>query len=327
MRHSWLFVFLVTACLFLSPARATAEQPDQAWRIGYLSAATAKRDKGMLAAFRDGLRRLGYVVGRNIVIEARYAAGRYSDLPSLGRELVAAKVDVMVAAGPAAGYAKKSTASIPIVIRTADPVGKGLVQSLTSPGGNVTGLSTFSANLVVKRLELLKEAVPEATRIAVLWFPRPGSSHHQQLAKLKQAAPRLKVKLLPVAIKGAKDLKRALSEVAMKKPKALIVFASGVFETRRKRIIDFTISNRLPVIFAYDHWTRDGGLMSYGINMPALYRRMAVYVDKVLKGSKPAELPVEQPSTFTLMINLNTARKLGINIPNEVLLRADEVIE
>ena len=306
---------------------AQAQQTGKVWRIGYLSSATAERDKAMVAAFRNGLQRLGHVVGKTIVIEQRYAAGRYKKLPGLAAQLVALEVDVLVAAGPAAGYAKKSTAGIPIVMRTADPVGKGLVESLAHPGGNITGLSTFSANLVVKRLELIKEAVPKASRIAVLWYPRPGSSHPLQLSNLRKAAPALGVTLLPVAIKGPKDFQRVFSVIEKKKPGALIVFASGMFETRRKRIVDFAAKNKLPAIFAYDHWAKDGGLMSYGTNVPALYLRMAVYVDKILKGTRPADLAIEQPTKFNLAVNLKTAKALGITFPRSILLRADEVIE
>lgn len=326
MTRTGAFALILALGLLTVPA-AHAQQQEKVYRIGYLSAVTAERDKALLAAFRMGLRGLGYVAGKNVIIEERYAGGQYKRLPRLAASLVAAKVDVMVAAGPAAGYAKKSTAMIPIVVRTADPVGKGLVKSLTRPGGNVTGLSTFSANLVVKRLELLKECLPEARRIAVLWYPRRGSSHPVQLSRLKDAAPRIGVELLPVAIKGRNDFKRVFSVIKAAEPRALIVFASGMFEARRKRIIDFTARNRLPAIFAYDHWARDGGLMSYGINMPALYRRMASYVGKVLKGVSPADLPVEQPSEFALTVNLKTAKALGVNIPPSILLRADEVVE
>ncbi|MDX1485723.1 MAG: ABC transporter substrate-binding protein [Alphaproteobacteria bacterium] len=327
MKRATAIILAGLLSLLLAPPAAWAEQAGKVWRIGYLSAATAARDKDMVAAFREGLRDLGYAIGKNIIIEERYAAGKYRKLPGLAAALVAANVDVMVAAGPAAGYAKNSSATIPIVIRTADPVGKGLVESFTRPGGNVTGLSTFSANLVVKRLELLKEAVPAASRIAVLWYPRRGSSHPLQLTNLEAAAPGLGVLLLPVAIKSATDFSRVFSEIEGKKPEALIVFAAGMFEARRKRIIDFTRRAKLPAIFAYGHWAADGGLMSYGINMPALYRRMASYVAKVLKGAKPADLPIEQPAKFTLTVNLKTARTLGIKIPRSILLRADEVIE
>lgn len=306
---------------------AQAQEQGKVYRIGYLSAATAERDETMLTAFRDGLRRLGYVVGRNVTIEKRYAAGKYKRLPGLAASLIASKVDVMVAAGPAAGYAKKSSATIPIVVRTADPVGKGLVESLTHPGGNVTGLSTFSANLVVKRLELLKEALPRARRVAVLWYPRRGSSHPLQVSKLKDAAPRMGIELIPVGIKGAKDFMRVFSAIEDVKPDALIVLASGMFEARRKLIIDFTTRNQLPAIYAYGHWARDGALMSYGIDMRALYHRVAWYVDKILKGAKPAGLPVEQPTKFYLTVNLRTAKNLGISVPRSILLRADEVIE
>lgn len=321
-------VLAIAAAILASSQSAYAQQqtPEKIWRIGYLSAATAGRDKLMLAEFRKGLRQLGYRVGKNIIIEERYAAGRYKRLPRLAAELLDLKVDVLMAAGPAAGYAKKSTTTVPVVIRTADPVGKGLVKSLTHPGGNVTGLSTFSATLVGKRLELLKEAVPTASRVAILWFPRPGSSHFKQMETLEAVAPKLGVMLLPVAIKGAKDLERVFSVTLEKKPDALLVLAAGIFEARRKDIIDFTVKNKLPVVFAYDHWARDGGMMSYGTHVPALYQRMAAYVDKLLKGAKPAELPIEQPSKFKLVINLRTTNAFGIEMPRSLLLLADEVI-
>jgi putative ABC transport system substrate-binding protein len=319
-------VAFALAFLALSPA-AHAQQAGKVWRIGYLSAATAERDRPMVAALRQGLIGLGYTVGKTILIEQRYARGRYKRLPKLAAELLALKVDVLLAAGPAAGYAKRATATTPIVMRTADPVGKKLVASLTRPGGNITGLSTFSANLAAKRLELLKEAVPGASRIAVLWYPRRGSSHPRQLKHLKAVAPALGLTLVPVAFKGANHFERAFSAIAEAKTGALIVFAAGVFEAHRKRIIGFVAKNRLPAIWAYDHWAKDGGLMSYGTNVPALYRRMAVYVDKILRGANPGDLPIEQPTKFTLAVNLKTAKALGITLPRSILLRADEVIQ
>jgi putative ABC transport system substrate-binding protein len=299
---------------------------DKVYRIGYLSATTAKRDAEANKAFHKALRDLGYEIGKTLLIEERYANGQYKKMSGLAAELLSSKPDAIVAAGPAAYYAGKATDTIPVVMRTADPVGIGLATSLTRPGGNVTGLSSFNADLVVKRLQLIKQAVPRVRRIAVLYWPRAGSSHQKQYLKLTEAAPALGVTLLPVALQGSKDFDRALSAVGDNEPDALIVFAAGKFENNRTRIIDTAARHRLPAIYAYGHWPEDGGLMSYGTDIAAMHSRLAVYVDKVLQGARPSDLPIEQPSRFSLAVNLETAKNLGIEIPRSILLRADKVL-
>lgn len=319
-------VFAVAAASAFTHA-AEAQQTTNVARIGYLSASTPERDAVLLAAFRDGLEALGHTVGRTVVIEKRFANGNYGRLPALAAELLRLKVDVIVGSGPVPAVARKATRTIPIVMRTSNPVGTGLAKSLAHPGGNVTGLATFSASLVAKRLELLKEAVPTLARVAVLH--RNAGSHPKQLAALRRAAPALGVTLFPVVInaKAPGDIERVLSVIERERPDGFIVLAASIFETHRRRILDFAARARLPAIYAYENWPKTGGLMSYGTDVPALYRRMAAYVDKVLKGADPAGLPIERPSEFTLAINLKTAAALGIMMPRSILLRADSVVE
>jgi putative ABC transport system substrate-binding protein len=268
------------------------------------------------------------VEGQNIVIESRYAAGEFARLPDLVAELVRLNVDVILAEGtPAAHAAQQTTTTIPVVIGNAgDPVGSGLVASLARPGGNMTGLSDFATDVVTKRLELLKELVPSASRVAVLWNPA-NSSNPPQLKQLQAAAPALGVTLLPLEATGADDIDRAFTVMHKEHVEALMLAGDPLFGTHSRRIGDLAAQSRLPAMCGSRLAMDAGCLMSYGTNFDDLYRRAATYVDKILKGTKPADLPVEQPTKFELIINLKTAKALGLEVPSTLLVRADEVIE
>ncbi len=323
--------FLVTAFAFLAFAHpATAQQTGKVWRIGFLTSGSGEPFKDWLSAFRQGLRELGYVEGKNIVIEERYGKGRSERMPELAAELVRLKADVIVTHGGrwallADRAAKKAGRTIPMVFAVdADPVRRGIVASLARPGGNITGLSDAHSDLVPKRLELLKEVVPSASRVAVLWNPRFGAG---QLKTLQAVAPRLGVTLLPITFAKPEDVEPAFAALRRARPDALNVFGYAFIARNRKRITDFALGNRLPTIFTIERNVLAGGLMSYGTTLTDLYRRAATFVDKILKGAKPAEMPVEQPTRFYLTVNLKTAKALGITIPRSILLRADRVIE
>jgi putative ABC transport system substrate-binding protein len=311
--------------LFALSFPADAQQRGKVFRIGYLSSTSSERQKSRRAAFQQGLRELNYVVGKNIIIEYRYADQKYERLPELVGELIRLNVDVVVAAGaPAAHAAKSATKTIPIVTQSGDPVGTGLVASLARPGGNITGLSDFTVGVVTKRLELLKEVVPSVSRVAVLWNPT-NPTNLVTLKETQTVAPAVGVTLLPLEVKGADDIDRAFTVIRKERPGALIVFG-GVLTTHTRRIVELAVKSRLPAIYAAPEDVDAGGLMSYGTNFDDLFRRAAIYVDKILKGAKPADLPVEQPTKFELIINLKAAKQIGLTIPPNVLARADKVI-
>ncbi|HEV2056503.1 MAG TPA: ABC transporter substrate-binding protein [Methylomirabilota bacterium] len=300
-------------------------------RIGFLSTNLAASPH-LPEAFRQGLRDLGYVEGRNVVIESRSAEGKFERLPILAAELVALKVDVIVTAGgtPAALAAKQATRTLPIVfIGAADPVTSGVVTSLAKPGGNVTGLSNLIAELVGKNLEQLKQAVPGVTRVAVLWQPGAlGERTDKDMLKRAEVAARaLGVRLQFVEARGPADFDRAFSEMTRARAGALTVLGSAMFANERRRLVDLAAKHRLPAVYPWREGVDAGGLMAYGANFADLYRRAATYVDKILKGAKPGDLPVEQPTKFELVINLKAAKALGLTIPPSVLGRADEVIQ
>jgi putative ABC transport system substrate-binding protein len=281
--------------------------------------------------FRQGLRDLGYVEGRNVVIEYRDAEGKPERLPALAAELVGLKVDVIVAGGqPHALAAMQATRTLPIVfIGAADPVTSGLVTSLARPGGNVTGLSFLAPELVGKRLELLKQAVPGVTRVAVLWEPGgQGERTAKDMLKQAEAAARaLGVRPQFVEARGPADFDRAFSDMTRARAGALTVLGSVMFVNERRRLVDLAAKNRLPAVYLSREFVDAGGLMSYGPNVADLFRRAATYVDKILKGAKPGDLPVEQPTKFELVINMKTAKALGLTIPQSLLGRADHVVE
>jgi putative ABC transport system substrate-binding protein len=311
----------------LAPA-ASAQQSGRQYRVGFLGNSTAALEATLVGAFRDGLRELGYVEGRNIVIEYRWAEGEYPRLPALIAELLALKVDVIVTAGtPAALAVKRATTSIPLVmVAVGDPVGTGIVPSLSHPGGNITGLSSISTEMDGKRLELLREVVPRVSHVAVLWNP---ASPLQVLAeKQTQAAAQvMRMKVLSLGVRTIEQIKDAFTTIAREEPDALLVLADRLFLYHRALIMDFATRHRLPGVHAYRELVEAGGLMSFGPSYAGMHRRAAYFVDRILKGAKPADLPVERPPTFELVINVKAAKALGVTIPPSVLLRATELIQ
>jgi putative tryptophan/tyrosine transport system substrate-binding protein len=324
------FIGTLAGGLVVAPRASEAQQAAKIARIGYL-APNLTASPHLHEAFRQGLRDLGYVEGQNIVIEYRSAEGKAERLPALAAELVALKVDVIVVPGTVGVLAaKQATKTIPIVFAVAaDPVGSGLVTSLARPGGNVTGLSILTPELAGKCLELLTQAVPGVSRVAVLWQPG-GHGERTDKDTLKGAdvaARALGVRLQFVEAQGPADIDRAFSDMSRARAGALTVLGGGMFFGVRRRLVDLAAKNRLPAVYPSREFVDAGGLLSYGPNLADLYRRAATYVDKILKGAKPADLPVEQPTTFQLVINLKTAKALGLTIPPSVLGRADHVIE
>jgi putative ABC transport system substrate-binding protein len=328
MRRIGLAVALAVS--LLAPLAAEAQQAAKVPRIGYLvfnlEASAHLRD-----AFLQGLGDLGYVEGRNVVIEYRDAGGKFERLPALAAELVALKVDVIVAGGtPAALAAKQATRTLPIVFPVAvDPVTSGLVTSLARPGGNVTGLSALFPELVGKCLEQLKQAVPGVSRVAVLWQPGAVGERTEKdmLNEAEVAGRALGVRLQFVEARGPEDFDRAFSDITRARAGGLTVLGSVMFVNERRRLVDLAAKSWLPAVYAQREFVDVGGLMAYGPNVADSFRRAAKYVDKILKGAKPADLPVEQPTKFELIVNLKTAKALGLTIPQSVLLRADHVIQ
>ena len=311
-----------------APLPAEAQATGKVARIGVLSQGSPTSGEHIREAFRQGLRDLGYVEGQNIVIEYRYAEGKAERLPDLAAELLRLKVDVIVSGGTLAPLAAKhATRTVPIVLAAAgDPVGTGLVASLAKPGGNVTGLSNLSADLTAKRLQLLKEVVPGITRVAILW--NAANPIAALIMRETEAAARtLGLQVQSLEVRGPDDFESALPAAISGDAGALFVVDDPLVFIARLRIADFAARNRLPMTAIYREFAQAGGLMTFGANLADLYRRAAIYVDKILKGAKPAELPVEQPTKFALIINLKTAKALGLTVPQSVLVRADEIIQ
>jgi putative ABC transport system substrate-binding protein len=325
------FIEVIAGGFVAAPLAAEAQQAAKVARIGFLRSNLAANPH-LQEAFLQGLRDLGYVEGRNVVIEYRDAEGKLERLPALAAELVALKVDVIVTGGgtPTALAAKQATRTLPIVFASApDPVTDGLVTSLARPGGNVTGLSNLSPELVGKRLEQLKQAVPGVSRVAVLWQPGVmGERTEKDMPKAVEVAARaLGVRPQFVEARGPADVDRAFSDMTRARAGALTVSGSAMFFNERRRLVDLAAKNRLPTVFPLKEYFDAGGLMAYGPNLPDLFRRAATYVDKILKGAKPGDLPVEQPTKFELVINLKTAKALGLTIPQSLLGRADQIIQ
>jgi putative tryptophan/tyrosine transport system substrate-binding protein len=319
---SILFVVVPLAVAFI----ADAQQPKKVPHIGHLSAGPGS-DPARQEAFRQGLRELGYAEGKNIVIEWRFGEGKFERVPALAAELVRLKVNVIVTSGPAATRpAKEATSTIPIVMaQDNDPVENGFVASLARPGGNITGLSTLSPQLSGKRLELLKEILPPLSRVAVFVnSTEPGNA--QNLRETDHAAGALGVKLQYLDVRSPKDIETAFREASKARADAVLMLPNAVHFSQRKHIAELAIKRRLPVIYGRPEYVEAGGLMNYGVSFADLDRRAATYVDKILKGAKPADLPVEQPTKFELVINLKTAKQIGLTIPPNVLARADKVI-
>jgi ABC-type uncharacterized transport system substrate-binding protein len=325
MRRRIISVVLATV-LLATIFSAEAQQPAKISKIGWLAIRPASA--GGQEVIRRMLREIGYVEGKNIAFEDRFADNKLERLPALADELVRLKVDVLLTPStPAALAAKNATRTIPIVfLNVADPVASGLVDSLARPGGNITGFTTIEAVLAGKRLELLKETVPKLSHVAVLWDPQnPGSTQEWKESRLP--ARELGLQLHSMEVRGANDFESAFKEAVKARSGALTVTASTLLSVHRKKIADLAIRNRLPTMYATPAYVEAGGLMAYGPNEGDLYRRAATYVDKILKGAKPADLPVEQPTKFELIINLRTAKILGLTIPPLVLMRAQKVIK
>jgi putative tryptophan/tyrosine transport system substrate-binding protein len=328
----WLYTVgcLVTLALGLplAPLLAEAQQPAQkVYRMGVLSAASSSRVEPRHEAFLQDLRELGYVEGKNLLIEYRYAEGQFERLPELAADLVRLNVDVIVVAGTRiTAAAKQATSTIPIVVLSAgDLVGAGLVASLAQPGGNITGSTDISPDLSGKRLEFLREAVPQVSRVALLWSRSPGDL--EELGATETAAVPLGVTMQPVEVHDPQGFPSAYATMTQRHAQAVILTLSAFTSLHRRQLLELTVQHRLPSMCEPVEWTRDGCLMSYGPDLVVLWRRAAIYVDKILKGAKPADLPVEQPTTFKLAINLKTAQALGITIPPTLLFQADEVIK
>ena len=306
---------------------ADAQQTGKVPRICFLGNSTETLEAKLIAPFRERLKSLGYIEGKNTSIEWRWAEGNYQRFPVLISELIASKCDVVVTAGtPASLAVKKATDTIPLVmIAVGDPVGTGLIASLAHPGGNVTGLTSVASDLEGKRLELLREVVPKISQIAVIWNP---ISPFQVISEkeMQDAARALNIKVLSLGVKREDDLPAAFAALVKEKPGALFVLADRLFLHLRSRLMEFAVKHRLPGVHAYVELVEAGGLMSYGPNYGEMHRRAAYFVDRILKGAKPADLPVEQPTKFELVINLKTARQIGLTIPPNVLTRADRVI-
>jgi putative ABC transport system substrate-binding protein len=317
-----IVICLLPTVFLLAVSLAGAQQPKKVPRIGYLFT-------GLLPAkeFLEALRDLGYVEGKNIAVEFRAAEGKEERLPALAAELVKLKVDVIVAPGGAATRAaKEATKTVPIVyLGGGDPVALGFVASLARPGGNVTGIATLSRELTAKRLELLKESFPKVSQVAVLMRVSPGIPG--LLEEMEAAAQALRLKLQMLEVGGANDFDKAFSAIGEKQARALVEVPNPLFHGNRKRIVQFANQKRLPAIFHSRDFVDAGGLMCYGESTAESLRRVASHVDKILKGTKPADLPVEQPRKFELVINLKTAKQIGLKIPPNVLARADKVIK
>ena len=312
------------------PFGAVAQQQGKIWRIGFLSTRRVEISDSDFAygPFRQGMRELGYVEGRNLVIEWRSAEGKTERLPAMAAELVQLKVDLIVAAStPGVAAAQKATTTIPIVMTsTLDSVGSGFVASLAHPGGNITGLKNFFGDLGPKQLEMLRSITPRLSRVAVLVNPA-NSGHAPVLKSIQAAAQKIGVTVLPAEARNREEIDNAFSMMSKAKAGAVLVISDAFFITQAHQIAGLAAKNRLPSIDSTRQYAEAGGLMSYGNSLGENYRRAATYVDKIFKGAKPGDIPVEQPTTFELAINMKTAKALGIKIPNSILVQATKVIE
>ena len=320
-------IVTLALCLLLTPLAADAQQAGKVPRIGFLFYGSPGPSPE-LDAFRQGLRELGYVEGQSITIEYRFASGRVERLPELAAELVRLKLDVIVTpATPASQAAKQATSTIPIVFAAvADAVGAGLVANFARPGGNITGFTSISAELGGKRLELLKELAPKASRVAVLYNPA-DRSNVLVLKELQESAPALGLTLQPLEVRGAGEFEGAFAAMTRQRAHALFGAAGILTFEHRKAVVDLAAKSRIPAMWGHRQFVEAGGLMSYAVNFYDQIRRTATYVDKILKGRKPTDLPVEQPTKFELIINLKAAKQIGLTIPQSVLYRADKVIK
>jgi len=322
--------FALCALLFVLCGSVHAQQKDKVFRIGFLDPSTASGTAVMVDVFRQELSKLGWIEGKNITIEYRFAENKGPErIAELAAELVLLKVDLIVTSGvPPALEAKKATTTIPIVITNfTDPVALGLVASLARPGGNVTGFSTLATELNTKRLEVLKDAIPKLDRVGLLWRSTSNPGEELQLKELRFAAPGLKVKLEEIKTQlDAQGLESAFKTAKQKQVGAIMTTSIRTFFAERKRIVELATKHRLPAIYQRKEYVDEGGLMSYGVDYDDQYRKTAYYVDKILKGAKPGDLPVQQATKFEFIINLKAAKQIGLIIPNRVLERATQVI-
>ena len=328
MNNRRKLIMALGACALATPFGSFAQQPTRIPRIGYLSATSSAVVAERMDAFKLRLRELGYVEGKNIVIEYRSGEGKLDRLPGFAAELVRLNVDLLVTGGPVATRAaKEATRTIPIVMLfDPDPIANGFVASLARPGGNITGLSTLAPELSSKQLELMKEIVRGLSRVAVIGSSAaPGNGH--VLVDLERAARALKVQLQILDVLDPKDIETAFRAATKGRAEAIVVLQSPFTTLHATQFIELAAGNRLPAFYPSSSFVQAGGLVSYGVSLSDLSRRAAVYVDKILKGAKPADLPVEQPTTFELVINMKTAQALGIKVPNSILVRATKVIE
>jgi putative tryptophan/tyrosine transport system substrate-binding protein len=325
-----IFCIALCAMLFALSAPADAQRSEKIFRIGFLDSSTSSGIAVLVEELRQELRKLGWIEGKNVTFEFRFAEQKPDRLPQLAAELVRLKVDLIVApAGPSVLAAKEATKTIPIVMTNpADPVGEGMVASLARPGGNVTGLSSLGVELNTKRLEILKDTIPKLSRVGLLRPPLDNISMQLQLKALRAAAPEVKVKLEEIKTEAdAVSLESAFKAAMQKRVDAMMTVTTRPFFAQRKRIVELAGKNSLPAIYYQKEFVADGGLMSYGADFSELFRRGAHYVDKILKGAKPVELPVQQATKFEFIINLKAAKQLGLTIPPRVLERADKVIK
>jgi ABC-type uncharacterized transport system substrate-binding protein len=327
-KAGWSSILVATLVLVFGVA-AEAQQPMKIPRVGWLSGGSLSNSSFRQQAFRQGLRELGYVEGKNIAIEWRFSEGKADRLPGLAAELARLKVDVIVTAGPIpTRFAKEATSTIPIVMtQDSDPVANGFVSSLARPGGNITGLATLRTELSGKQLELLKEIFPKLSRVAVFGTSTyPGNA--QALKEIELAAKAFGVQLQYLDVLGPKDIETAFRAASKGRAEAVLMMVTGVVtNSERPRIAELAVKSRLPAMYRNREDVEAGGLMTYGVNLNDLDRRAATYVDKILKGRQPADLPVEQPTKFEFIVNLKAAKQIGLTIPQRVLARADKVIK
>ena len=321
-------LFSIGGGLLVAPFAIRAQKPPKVWRIGFLSGAGRPADGLPPPAFRQAMQELGYTADKNVTYVGRWADVNAERLPALAAELVQLDVDILLTfGGPAALAAKAATATMPIVvIAPGDALGVGLVTSLARPDGNITGVTDPATELSAKRLGLLKEAIPSATRIAVIWNANDRAMT-LRYGEVERAARLLKVTVQPLSVRKPEDIDAALATMTRERPDAFFVVSDSLTTSNRKRIVDFAAAQHLPAMYEFGVFVQDGGLMSYGPTLDEMYRRGATYIDRILKGAKPGVLPLEQPTGYFLLLNLKTAKALGVTIPSAILLRADEVFQ
>ena len=321
-------ILVIGGSLLAVPFACYPQKPAKVWRIGLLSGGARPADGAPPVALRQALEKLGYVDGKDVTFAGRWADANSERLPGFAAELIGLDVDLLLTIGaPAAEAAKKATSTIPIVfVGPGDAADTGLVKSLARPEANVTGISDPATELSTKRLELLKEAVPRATRVAVIWNA-DDRAMTLRYGKVEKAARDLRVTIEPLGVRNPGDIDAALATMSKERPDAVFLVSDALTSINRKRILDFAAAHHIPAMYEFGGYVKDGGLMSYGPSIDDMWGRAAVYVDKILKGAKPGELPVEQPTRYYFLVNLKTAKALGLTIPQSLLLRADETIQ